>query len=67
MFGWPTLTLKNPRRAVLLKCPFCGGKAVLQIKPQSHLPYYVDCILCHTRTTYYRIMRSAVTRWNNRV
>jgi hypothetical protein len=61
------LRIKNPRREILLKCPFDGGKAILQIKAQSHMPYHVECVLCHASTTFYRISGHAVYHWNRRV
>lgn len=61
------LRLKNPRRETLLKCPFDGGKAVLQIKTQSHMPYRIECVLCHATTTSYRIAGHAVFHWNRRI
>lgn len=59
--------LKNRKRARLAPCPFDGGDAQLltQDSPKP-LPHYVECTMCHARTTCCRLPSIAVTLWNRR-
>lgn len=58
---------KNPARVALKPCPFCGGKARLLVQDTPvPLPHFVDCMICHARTTFYRLKGLAVMAWNKR-
>jgi Lar family restriction alleviation protein len=57
----------------LKKCPFCGGKAILEMGEYSSSPCYVICKKCGNRTRKYytekdrTVTDEAIAAWNRRV
>ena len=50
----------------LKPCPFCGGKAIVDIPPTFPL-YRVKCSVCENRTDLHTFKRPAIEAWNRRV
>jgi Lar family restriction alleviation protein len=61
----------------LKRCPFCGGKADLTIKPiptekdnpiihDFKYEYAVRCNKCKARVGYYKSIKTAENAWNRR-
>ena len=58
----------------LESCPSCKGKC--ELKDTLHLaakyprwgekPYYVECSVCHARSTYFVTKEEAIDYWNKR-
>ena len=51
----------------LLNCPFCNGKAEMEILPHYE-GFFVKCLKCKVEQGHlYRSKKSAMTAWNRRV
>lgn len=54
----------------LKRCPFCGGEALVCIKPfigESGRGFVVECDGCWASTGYYETEEEAIEAWNRRV
>ena len=49
----------------LKPCPFCGGKAEIQVMP-FHEGFFVKCRGCGIEQKLYRYRRTATIAWNRR-
>ena len=58
----------------LKRCPFCGGKAVVEettvttkkFPKKSQSEYYVQCVICLTKTKQSVHKHALVDLWNNK-
>lgn len=48
----------------LLKCPFCGGDALL--KNMKKVTFYTECKRCKATTSMFMEEQSAAKAWNQR-
>jgi len=62
------MTEENKSNEVLLPCPFCGGKASVEIQPTELYKYdwwKIQCLLCGANIRD-DLLEDVVAKWNKR-